>query len=125
MMKTTHRITVLAAAAVLASAAKAGAHAFLDHAEPKVGSTVATSPAKVTARFTQSIEPAFSTLKVLDANGKQVDKQDSAVDAKDPAVLSVSVPTLPAGTYTVEWKVTSVDTHRTHGTFTFTVQPKG
>jgi copper resistance protein C len=47
------------------------------------------------------------------------------VDSKDASIMTVSVPNLPAGTYKVEWKVTSVDTHKTHGSFTFTVQPKG
>ena len=47
------------------------------------------------------------------------------MDASDATVLTVSVGNLPAGTYKVTWKVTSVDTHKTHGSFTFTVQPKG
>src|SRR6185437_4440518 len=54
----------------------AGAHAFLHHADPRVGSTVAHSPAQVTLPFTEKLEPAFSTLKVLDAAGKEVDAHD-------------------------------------------------
>ena len=64
-------------------------------------------------------------MQVLDSNGKQVDKNDAHVDGTDATLLIVSLSTLPAGTYTVKWKVVSVDTHRTHGTFQFTVQPKG
>jgi hypothetical protein len=103
----------------------ASAHAFLDHADPKVGSTVSASPQTVMLKFTQEVEPAFSSVKVLDSSGKQVDSQDAKVDSKDASIMTVSVPNLPAGTYKVEWKVTSVDTHKTHGSFTFTVQPKG
>ncbi len=123
--RTVRTAAVLAATLTLGLPAVAAAHAFLDHAEPKVGSTVAASPPRVAVHFTQSVEPAFSTVHVLDADGKSVDQADVQVDPKDPATLTVGVPKLPAGTYTVEWKVTSVDTHRTHGTFTFTVQPKG
>ncbi len=116
---------LLAAAFTLTLPAAAGAHAFLDHADPRVGSTVAAAPPRVAVHFTQSVEPAFSTVHVLDATGKSVDQADVQVDPNDGATLTVGVPKLPAGTYKVEWKVTSVDTHRTHGTFEFTVQPKG
>jgi methionine-rich copper-binding protein CopC len=116
---------LLAVGLMLGVPAVAGAHAFLDHADPKVGSTIDKSPPRVTCYFTQSIEPAFSTLHVLDGDGKRIDKSDAQVDPDDQAVLRVSIPDLSPGTYKVEWKVTSVDTHKTHGTFTFTVKPKG
>jgi methionine-rich copper-binding protein CopC len=35
--------------------------------------------------------------------------------------LSVQLPKLVPGTYTVSWHVTSVDTHKTEGNFQFTV----
>jgi methionine-rich copper-binding protein CopC len=41
----------------------------------------------------------------------------------DRRVLSVKLKTLPPGIYSVEWHVTSVDTHKTEGHFTFTVKP--
>jgi copper resistance protein C len=122
---TAYVLILLAVFFVLGSPGFACAHAFLDHAEPKVGSTVNVSPKVVALSFTQELEPAFSTVEVLDANGKQVDSQDVNVDSKDASIMTVSVPNLPAGTYRVQWKVTSVDTHKTHGSFTFTVQPKG
>ena len=86
---------------------------------------MAAAPARVAVHFTQSVEPEFSAVTVLDADGKAVDKADVQVDPKDSTTLTVGVQKLPPGTYKVEWKVTSVDTHRTHGSFTFTVQPKG
>ena len=52
----------------------ARAHAFLDHASPLVGSTVATAPHDVALTFTQNLEPAFSTVQVTDANGARVDQ---------------------------------------------------
>jgi methionine-rich copper-binding protein CopC len=116
---------ILVLVALAAFSATASAHAFLDHADPKVGATVTAPPAQIKAWFTQHLEPAFSTMQVLDGNGKQVDKNDAHVDSDDTSLLIVSLPTLSAGTYTVKWQVVSVDTHRTHGTFQFTVQPKG
>jgi copper resistance protein C len=112
----------LAAILFLAIQSQAWAHAFLDHSDPKVGSTVASSPAAVKIWFTQNLEPAFSTIEVQDAQGNEVDKKDVRLDDKDKTLLIVSLPPLPDGTYTVAWHVTSVDTHRTQGHFEFAVK---
>jgi methionine-rich copper-binding protein CopC len=106
----------------MALQSQAWAHAFLDHAEPKVGSTATDSPAEIKLWFTQNIEPAFSSIEVQDAQGKEVDKKDSHADAKDKSLLAVSLPALPPGTYKVIWHVVSVDTHKTQGHFEFTVK---
>ena len=97
------------------------AHAFLKDSEPPVGGTVQTSPNEVRIRFTENIEPAFSSIKVFDAAGKQVDKRDVHLDRSDRALLHVSMPRLGAGIYKVVWRVVSVDTHVTNGNFTFRV----
>ena len=99
----------------------ARAHAFLDHAVPAVGSSVKGSPAQVKLWFTQQLEPAFSTIQVLDRSGKRVDKADVKVDPAEPTVLQVSLPALAPGSYRVTWRVLSVDTHVTEGDFTFDV----
>ena len=98
------------------------AHANLDHAEPKVGSTVDKPPTEVKIWFSQSVEPAFSTIEVFDSGGKQIDKKDLHVDKADKTILIVSVPDLGPGTYKVVWHVVSTDTHKTHGDFKFTVK---
>ena len=97
------------------------AHAFLQRAEPSVGSTVQTSPGEVRIRFTENIEPAFSSIQVFDASGKEMDKRDVHLDRSDHALLHVSLPQLGAGTYKVVWRVVSVDAHVTNGSFTFQI----
>jgi methionine-rich copper-binding protein CopC len=97
------------------------AHAFLKDANPGVGSTLQTSPNEVRIRFTENIEPAFSSIQVFDAFGKEVDKHDLHLDRFDHALLHISLPQLRAGTYKVVWRVVSVDTHVTNGNFTFRV----
>jgi methionine-rich copper-binding protein CopC len=114
-------LALIALVVLLGGAGEGSAHAFLDHADPRVGSTIKTPPAQVRLWFTQQLEPAFSTMRVLDAAGKQVDKQDVKVDASKPDLLTVSVPSLGPGTYKVVWRVLSVDTHVTEGDFTFTI----
>jgi copper resistance protein C len=97
----------------------ADAHAFLDHAEPKVGSTIHESPSQVTVWMTENLEPAFSKLQVFDAKGTELDSKDTKVNGN---IMTVSLPKLAAGKYRVSWQVVAVDTHRTSGTFDFTIQ---
>jgi methionine-rich copper-binding protein CopC len=112
----------LVAALCLAWQTSAWAHAFLDHAEPKVGSTIADSPPLLKLWFTQNLEPAFSSVQVQDAQGKEMDKKDMRLDDKDKSLAIIPLPHLSAGTYTVIWHVVSVDTHRTQGRFKFTIK---
>src|SRR5215470_18730078 len=100
----------------------AHAHAFLDHADPRVGNTV-KSPRIVSLWFTQNLESAFSTIDVLDSNGARVNAGNAVVDGSDRKLLRVPVKVLSPGTYTVKWHVLSVDTHTTEGNFTFRVGP--
>jgi copper resistance protein C len=106
---------------LVAASAGLEAHAFLKDANPGVGSTLQTSPNEVRIRFTENIEPAFSSIQVVDAFGKEVDKHDLHLDRFDHALLHISLPELRAGTYKVVWRVVSVDTHVTNGNFTFRV----
>ena len=111
------------ALALLASPAVSLAHAFLDRAVPAVGGKIHGQPGEVRLRFSQALEPAFSTVKVLDAGGKQVDRNDKGLDPKDASVLRVSLPALVPGVYRVVWRVLSTDTHVTEGDYTFEVVP--
>jgi methionine-rich copper-binding protein CopC len=115
------RIRGFVIAAALADAAAAYAHAHLDRASPAAGATLAVAPTEVTLRFTQQLEPKFSTIAVRDAAGKQVDKGDSHLGGEDLTVLKVSLQPLGSGSYKVEWRVISVDTHATKGEYTFRV----
>ena len=103
---------------LLLVAGEASAHAFLDHAEPRVGNKVAAAPREVTLWFTQKLEPAFSTITVLDAAGKRVDTGKTRVSGSQ---MSISLRPAGSGTYRVKWRVLSTDTHTTDGSFTFQV----
>jgi methionine-rich copper-binding protein CopC len=111
----------LISAFAASAASLAHAHAFLDHASPAVGRTVPSAPPTVTIWFTQELEPAFASIEVQDQSGTRVDVGDATVDPKDATILRVSLKPLPSGKYKVFWRVVSVDTHPTEGTFTFTV----
>lgn len=99
-------------------AAGARAHAKLDRADPRAGSTVSSSPNQITLHFTEKLEPKFSRVEVRNAAGDRVDQGDVSVSG---SVMQVGLKVLPPGTYSVRWRVLSVDTHMTKGSFSFRV----
>jgi methionine-rich copper-binding protein CopC len=105
---------------ILLAMGGASAHAMLDRAEPRVGNKVASAPHEVTLWFTQKLEAAFSTVTVTNAAGERVDTGKTRVSGSQ---MSVSLRPGGAGTYHVTWRVLSVDTHTTDGSFTFQVGP--
>jgi methionine-rich copper-binding protein CopC len=111
---------LLALAFSLLTPASAGAHAMLDRAEPRVGGSVRSPPRQVTLWFSQRLEQAFSGAQVYNASGGRVDQGRARVDG---AVMHVSLKPLGPGTYRVHWRVLSVDTHTTEGSFSFRVGP--
>ena len=114
--------SLLLAFVLWGTASVSWAHAFMDHAEPAVGSQVHNPPAQVKIWFTERLEPALSKIQVFDASGRQVDKGDVQTDKSDAALLSVSLRALQPGKYKVVWRVVSVDTHVTTGNFAFEVR---
>jgi copper resistance protein C len=97
------------------------AHAFVDHAQPAVGSQIHGAPAQVKIWFTEKLEPALSKIQVFDSSGLEVDKRDVKLDHSNATLLTVSLPQLKPGKYKVVWRAVSVDTHVTTGNFTFEI----
>jgi len=98
-------------------------HAYPDHANPKVGATIATCPAAIRIWFDSDLEPVFSSIMVHAAKDDvMVDKRDGRVDPSNPALLEVSVPTLSPGEYIVYWNVVARDGHRTSGNYRFKIK---
>jgi copper resistance protein C len=96
----------------------AQAHAYLDHANPAVDSTVQTAPPELTLWFTQKLEPAFSSVEVTGPDGASVSAGKAQVSGN---IMRVSIKAAGPGAYQVHWQATSVDTHKTQGSFTFHV----
>jgi methionine-rich copper-binding protein CopC len=112
------RILLMTAFLVALGTVAAQAHAMLDHASPAVGSAVANAPREVSLTFTQNLEASFSSVEVTDGNGARVDQGKPQVSG---STMRVGLKSLSAGTYRVRWHALSVDTHKTEGSFTFTV----
>ena len=114
------RKTILAALLGLVVAGPASAHAFLKTATPAVGSIVQQAPSQVLITFTEGVEPRFSTIAVQDATGANM-ADGAPHTVGDGQHLAVALKTLPPGVYKVIWHATAIDTHKTEGSFTFTV----
>lgn len=117
------KVILLACAVLSLTAIPAFAHAHLVRAVPAAGDALQAPPSDVTLRFNERLEPAFSSVIVRDAAGKQIDKGDGKVDKSDRTVIRVSLPSLEPGVYKVEWRAVSADTHKVNGDFTFKVGP--
>ena len=111
-------LSVIWLLAALLATNTAQAHAMLDHADPRVGSTVATAPHELILTFTQSLEAAFSTVTVTGPGGARVDEGKAQVSGN---TMRVGLKAGGPGTYRVHWRALSVDTHSTQGSFTFQV----
>ena len=118
---------VLALLMALGVAQLALAHATLERADPAPGSSVQTVPARITARFSQEVNPDGSQLLVAAPDGSAADTGDGGADLHDPDRLSLAAtlkPNLPNGVYTVSWLTKSAtDGDVQSGSYTFTVDP--
>jgi methionine-rich copper-binding protein CopC len=124
-MKTFNRkqLTRLAAAAAIALVpAAAFAHGKLENAVPAAGSALDAAPDALRLTFNEDLESTFSSVKVSDANGAAVTREKAKVDASNPRVLTVALPKLSSGSYSVQWAVMTHDAHKTKGTYTFQVK---
>jgi methionine-rich copper-binding protein CopC len=106
---------------MLLSASPASAHALLESAIPPAGSEVATSPPEIVLTFTEIVEPLFSTIELRNPGNAVESLGKPHIVSGHHRMLSVGIPTLPPGTYTVIWRATSADTHKTAGNYRFTV----
>jgi methionine-rich copper-binding protein CopC len=102
---------------------QAEAHGKLKEASPAVESTVKTAPGEVIITFTEALEPKFSKIEVQDSKGQRVDQGATQAVPGEPTRLAVALKPLTAGAYRVIWRVVSVDTHRSEGSYQFIVAP--
>jgi methionine-rich copper-binding protein CopC len=117
-------LMALATAGTIGLPNPAFAHAHLTKATPPDNATISTGPSELRLQFSEAVEPRFCTVTVTMADGMEMGPALVATDPKDTKILIATLPgKLPAGIYKVEWHATSVDTHKTEGSYSFTVKP--
>lgn len=115
-------LSLAAALATSLPTPPAFAHAFLDHAVPGVGMTVSGPVRELRLWYTQGVVVAFSAVSVASSTGGAIPASRPVNDPSDQQIVIVRLGrALGPGSYTVNWRALSVDTHTTTGTFHFTV----
>lgn len=113
---------ILATSALLGAPA-AAAHAARVAADPAEHSALSSSPPRVSATFNEALQPAFANMTVVGPDHNLWSEGNPTVAG---AVLSVGVrPLGPAGTYTVNYRVTSADGHVVSGSWSFDLTVAG
>lgn len=103
----------------------ASAHALLVRSDPAADAVLDADKAPTQLRlwFSEEINPALTKAIVVDHNNKEVDLQDSHVNASDPRELDTGLHQLQPGFYVVIWKsVSAEDGHATGGNFLFRIR---
>lgn len=88
---------------------------------PAKDSTV-SAPTEVSVNFSEDLEGKLSSLELQDSMGMVISKTPSVLDPKDAKHLTLALPTLAPGVYTVHWISVATDGHRLEGKYNFTVK---
>jgi copper resistance protein C len=114
---------VALAMAALVGAGAASAHATRVATDPVENTELTQTPSKVSATFNEALQPEFAAMTVVGPDGNLWSTGEPQVDG---AVISVGVrPLGPAGTYTVNYRVTSADGHAVTGAWSFSLTEAG
>jgi putative copper export protein/methionine-rich copper-binding protein CopC len=100
----------------------AAAHALPVKTNPSPRELVQAPPPRVVIQFSENVNPQVASIRVLDQARHPVDSNDTQVDPTDAHIVSVSLPLLKSGTYTVVWRVQSADDgHVSSGSYYFQI----
>lgn len=101
------------------------AHTSLLQTDPAPNSTLDHSPETITLHFDDPLQAGFSKVTVFDASQRPVTTVSNPASGTDPSALTIGVPKLKTGVYSVLWQVLSPDGHPVRGAFVFTVALPG
>lgn len=122
----TLRVLVAAAlcwAAAVVGAPTASAHAVRIATDPAVDAMLASGPPQVSATFNEALQTGFAAMTVVGPDGNLWSTGDTHVQG---AIASVAVrPLGAAGSYTVNYRVTSADGHVVSGSWPFHLTTPG
>lgn len=98
-------------------------HAIMVKSQPAENTTLTASPKQIDVWFNDKVGSEYKALAVIDSKGNRVDNKDVQQELLDASHLYCTIPTLPADTYTIRYRVVSIDTHIVTGKFQFTIKP--
>ena len=113
-----NKISLWAALLCMGGLATAHAHSRLRSSAPAEGSTV-TAPVQAVLGFSEKSHLAALTL----TRGAEAAIKVAPLPQQPAQQLTVPLPQLTAGAWTLAWRAIGDDGHVTHGTVHFTVAP--
>lgn len=113
--------TGLLALVTFATPGVASAHAILDSSEPAASTVISQSPAEIKLDFNEEIEGTLLSVRLFDAQQKEIEISRAELLDLDPSVVTAAIPDLSDGVYVVVWRVVSADGHPVSGAFPFEV----
>jgi len=109
------------ALAFISGANPAFAHAHLQSSVPAANSVLTAAPKTLLMTFTEDLSVPFCSVTVTDGMGMNDAAGKPQAVPGHPNELLVPLNIQMAGKITVTWHALSADTHKTQGTFSFTV----
>jgi copper transport protein len=103
---------------------RVSAHAELLTSDPAPGAVLDTAPKRITLTFTEPVEISLGGIRLFNGAGNSIDVSTARHPDGDDTVVEVDLPTLDNGSYIVDWRVVSADSHPVHAAFTFQVGPE-
>ena len=110
--------------ATIVGVGKVSAHAELLTSDPQPGAVLETAPAKITLTFTEPVEISLGGIRLFDGSGASIDIGTARHPDGNNLAVEVDLPPLDDGSYVVDWRVVSADSHPVHAAFTFQVGPE-
>ena len=110
------RALIVTTLTVLCWAQPARAHTSLVESDPPDRARLSDPPPSVRLRFSQPVDPASVTLRVLDVGGRHYDGTSRTTTGLSTNVIQFALPPLPRGTvYGLTWQSVGPDGHRVAG----------
>src|SRR3989441_2996108 len=114
---------LLLAVALAVAPPAAYPHALPNRSDPAPGAVIPVDPPprRLSLWFTELVSVDRNAVVLLDGEGRRVGPSIAHIEAADPMRITVDPGRLPAGAYSVRWRVTSADNHVVRGTYWFVV----
>jgi methionine-rich copper-binding protein CopC len=110
-------LSLFSGLALITFAVTAGAHAHLQKSSPADNSVITTPPANLVLNFSEAARLTALSIQ----KGSEPEQKLKSLPTTAAAQISVPLPQLTPGTYSVSWRVLSDDGHVMSGALHFTL----
>lgn len=90
-------------------------------ADPKPGASLSRAPSRVRLSFSEPLQPGVATIEVRNSGGGRVGAGPTHVLGADGKSIAAPLASLPGGTYTVAWRVVTLDGAALRGEYAFSI----